>query len=105
MRLRAGHGAGKSDVGIGAGVAATVRGVTRNQAVLIRAFCIWTVYVWANRLWNILQDDEHDTAFKAVHSVLAIISVAFAVAVFLVVRKIRKSTLNPSPSNQANSET
>jgi small neutral amino acid transporter SnatA (MarC family) len=73
--------------------------VTRNQAILIRAFCIWTVYVWANRIWNILNDETRSAGFKAVHSILAIISVAFAVAVFLVVRKIRRATQTPQSSS------
>jgi Na+/melibiose symporter-like transporter len=62
--------------------------VTRAQANLLRAFAVWTLYVWVTRLYNIFKDD-HDAAFKAVHTVLAVISVAFAVACWIVVRRVR----------------
>jgi uncharacterized protein with PQ loop repeat len=68
--------------------------VTRNQAILIRAFCIWTFYVWVTRIWNILRDEKTDAPFKIVHSILAIISVAFATAVLVVVRRIRVRSAN-----------
>ena len=65
--------------------------VTKRQSVLLYAFSIWTVWVWSTRIWNIWNDDTRDTAFKAVHTVLAVISVAFAVAAWFVVRKIRRA--------------
>jgi hypothetical protein len=65
------------------------RGMSRGQANLIRAFCLWTVWVWGTRIWNIWGDETRDAGFKAVHTVLAVISVAFAVAVWLVVRRLR----------------
>jgi hypothetical protein len=64
-------------------------GMTRGQANLIRAFCLWTVWVWGTRIWNIWGDDTRGGGFKAVHTVLAVISVTFAVAVWLVVRRLR----------------
>ena len=64
-------------------------GMTRGQTNLIRAFCLWTVWVWGTRIWNIWGDDTRGAGFKAVHTVLAVISVAFAVAVWLVVRRLR----------------
>jgi membrane protein implicated in regulation of membrane protease activity len=63
--------------------------VTRREALLIRAFCAWTVYVWATRIWNIIGDDTRSFGFKAVHTVLAVISVAFAVLVWRVVHRVR----------------
>jgi hypothetical protein len=63
--------------------------MSRGQANLIRAFCLWTVWVWGTRIWNIWGDETRDAGFKAVHTVLAVISVAFAVAVWLVVRRLR----------------
>jgi hypothetical protein len=63
--------------------------VTRGQANLLRAFALWTVYVWVVRIWNIWGDDTHDGAFKAVHTTIAAISVAFAVAAWVVVRRVR----------------
>jgi len=67
----------------------TVDGVTRRQALLLRAFCAWTVFVWVVFVRNILRDDTHTTGFKVVHTVLAVVSVAFAVAAWIVVRQLR----------------
>ena len=47
------------------------RGMTKGQANLIRAFCLWTVWVWGTRIWNIWGDDTRGAGFKAVHTVLA----------------------------------
>ncbi len=65
--------------------------LTRNQALLLRAFSGWTIYVWVTRIWNIWRDDARDLPFKAVHSVLAVVSVAFAVAALVVVQRNRRS--------------
>ena len=66
--------------------------MTRGQANIIRAFSIWTVYVWVTRMWNIARDDQ-SFGFKAVHATIAIISVAFAVAVWIVVSLVRRRQL------------
>jgi len=55
--------------------------MSRRAAKVLVAAGIWTLYVWITRMWNILHDNEHGTAFKAVHGVLAVISVAFGIAV------------------------
>ena len=65
--------------------------LTRNQALLLRAFSGWTIYVWGTRIWNIWRDEARDVPFKAVHSVLALVSVAFAVAALVVVQRNRRS--------------
>jgi hypothetical protein len=64
--------------------------VSRSSAVLLRAFALWTVYVWGTRIWNVVGDDTRGFGFKAVHIVLALVSVAFAVATWFVVRKERR---------------
>ena len=64
--------------------------MTRAEAVVVRAFAVWTVYVWGTRIWNIVGDDTTTTAFKVVHSVLAVVSVAFAVAAWVVVSRVRR---------------
>jgi hypothetical protein len=63
--------------------------VTWKQAFVLRAFAVWTVYVWTTRIWNILRDGGNDTAFKVVHSALAVISVAFAFAAWVIVSRVR----------------
>jgi hypothetical protein len=55
--------------------------MSKRAAKVLIAAAIWTLYVWVTRMWNIAQDDEHDTAFKVVHGVIALVSVGFAVAV------------------------
>ena len=64
--------------------------MTKLEALLLRAFAVWTVYVWGTRIWNIAQDESTSTAFKVVHSVLAVVSVAFAVGAWVVVARVRR---------------
>lgn len=67
--------------------------MTRGQANVIRAFCLWTVYVWVTRIWNIWGDETRDGSFKAVHTVICVISIVFAVAAWVVVSKVRRRAL------------
>ena len=69
--------------------------LTGKQALLLRSFSGWTIYVWVTRLWNIWRDDARDVPFKAVHSVLALVSVGLAVAALVVVQRNRRSTAVP----------
>ena len=70
--------------------------LTGKQALLLRAFSGWTTYVWTTRIWNIWRDEARDIPFKAVHSVLALVSVGFAVAALVVVQRNRRSA-SPAP--------
>lgn len=65
--------------------------MTSRQALVLRAFAIWTVYVWVTRIWNVWHDHTkgHGAAFKLVHTVLAVVSVAFAVAAWKIVGRVR----------------
>jgi len=65
--------------------------LTGKQAILLRTFSGWTIYVWVTRMWNIWRDDARDLPFKAVHSMLAVISVGLAVAALLVVQRNRRT--------------
>lgn len=65
--------------------------MSRNQAIVLRAAALWTFYVWITRIWNIVQDSSTSTAFKAVHSILAVVSIAFAIAILVVVSKNRRT--------------
>jgi len=51
-------------------------------------------------MWNIWRDDSRDFPFKAVHSVLALISVSLAVAALVVVQRNRR-TPAPVPGREA----
>ncbi len=61
--------------------------MTRTSRIVLRAFALWTVYVWGTRIWNIVGDDARSTGFKVVHVVLAAVSIAFAVATWIIVQR------------------
>ena len=62
----------------------------RTRSTLLLAAAAWTIWVWATRIWNILNDPTRDAAFKAVHSLLALVSIAFAVALGVVGLRMRR---------------
>jgi hypothetical protein len=57
---------------------------TRTRANVLLAAAAWTLWVWGTRIWNILDDPATTTGFKVVHTVLAVVSVAFAVALAMI---------------------
>jgi hypothetical protein len=64
--------------------------VSRTDALILRSAAVWTIFVWVTRMRNILGDDTRSTGFKAVHMILAIVSVAFAVAILGVASRNRR---------------
>ena len=64
--------------------------MSRRDAIILRAAAIWTVYVWGTRIWNILENPAHSSAFKLAHTALALVSVAFAVAIWFVAARNRR---------------
>jgi small neutral amino acid transporter SnatA (MarC family) len=62
----------------------------RARSTLLLAAAVWTIWVWATRIWNLLGDPAHGAAFKAVHSLLALVSIAFAVAIGVVGVRMRR---------------
>ncbi len=72
------------------GRSGTVGPMSSREALVLRAFAAWTVYVWGTRIWNVVDDESRDFAFKAVHVVLALVSVAFAVAASVIVSRNRR---------------
>ena len=69
--------------------------------MILRGAAAWTVWIWGTRIWNIIGDDERDFAFKAVHVVLALVSVAFAVAVWGVANRGRRGREGVEPQARA----
>jgi hypothetical protein len=65
--------------------------VSRSTARIVTIFAAWTLFVWLTRIRNILGDDETSTGFKLVHSILALVSVALAVAALVAVRRERRA--------------
>lgn len=64
--------------------------MTRNQAIILRAAALWTFYIWITRIYNILQEAGHSTEFKLVHTALALVSVAFAIAILVITSQNRR---------------
>jgi predicted branched-subunit amino acid permease len=64
--------------------------MSRRDAFILRAAAVWTLWVWGTRIGNVIGDDARSTAFKAVHVVLALVSVAFAVALLRVASRNRR---------------
>ena len=62
----------------------------RSPALVLRAFAVWTVYIWGTRIWNLVGDEGRGFGFKAVHVVLALVSVAFAVDTCVIVSRNRR---------------
>ncbi len=55
--------------------------ISRRAAFVLLAAAAWTLFIWVTRISNIVGDDERSTGFKVVHVVLALVSVAFAIAI------------------------
>ncbi|HVL07463.1 MAG TPA: hypothetical protein VM388_15855 [Acidimicrobiales bacterium] len=74
--------------------------MTRTDALILRTAAVWTIFIWVTRIRNILGDETRSTGFKAVHTVLALVSVAFAIAILGVAsrnrRRARDKTATPS---------
>jgi hypothetical protein len=66
--------------------------MTRKQANLLIVACIWTVYVWISFI--VIQSRQNDTSteFKVVHGVLAVISIAFGLAIGRIGWRARRSS-------------
>lgn len=70
--------------------------MSRTDALILRTAAAWTIFVWVTRIRNILGDDTHSTGFKAVHTVLAVVSVAFAIAILGVASRNRRRARDKS---------
>jgi len=62
---------------------------TRGRAAVLLAASAWTLWIWVTRIWNIASDPAHSLGFKLVHSALALVSVAFAVALGIIGLRMR----------------
>lgn len=55
--------------------------------------------MWVTRIWNIWRDEARDLPFKAVHSVLAAVSVGFALAALVVVQRNRRTAASAASAD------
>jgi hypothetical protein len=60
------------------------------SAIFLRAFAVWTIFVWVTRIKNVF-DQDRGFGFVAVHVALALVSVAFAAGTFAIVRRERRA--------------
>ncbi len=58
--------------------------MSRRDVRILRLAALWTVFIWAVFVRNLLGDDTRPAGFKAVHLTLAVVSVGFAVAIWRV---------------------
>lgn len=65
--------------------------------LVLRAFAVWTIWIWGTRIWNIVGDEERTTGFKVVHIVLALVSVAFAVATLFIAGRSARTAATSEP--------
>jgi small neutral amino acid transporter SnatA (MarC family) len=70
--------------------------VTRTDALILRTAAAWTIFIWVTRIRNILGDETRSTGFKAIHTVLALVSVAFAIALLGVASRNRRRARDKS---------
>jgi hypothetical protein len=56
--------------------------MSRRDTLILRLAAGWTVFIWAVFVRNLLRDDTRAVAFKVVHLTLAVVSLAFAVAIW-----------------------
>ena len=69
--------------------------------LVLRAFAVWTIWIWGTRIWNIVGDEARTTGFKVVHIVLALVSVAFAVATLVITARSARAASTSRPRQTA----
>ncbi|MFN2595465.1 MAG: hypothetical protein ABR579_11325 [Actinomycetota bacterium] len=65
--------------------------MSRRWSNILLAAAVWTFYVWITRV-IIIAGQDRSTGFKAVHFVLAAISIAFGVATGWIALKSRNTS-------------
>jgi len=64
--------------------------MSKRDGVVLRVAAGWTVFVWGTFIRNIVKDHTHSTGFKVVHITLAVISLGFAAAIWMIAARNRK---------------
>ncbi len=60
--------------------------------MILKAASVWTLFIWLVFIRNQVGDDTTSTGFKVVHLTLAVVSIAFAVEIWVVAsRNSRRS--------------
>lgn len=66
--------------------------MTRRETWVLRGFALWVTYEWVTLLWNVWHDHSqgHGLGFKMVHTVLAVVTIAFAGLAWRVIDRVRR---------------
>lgn len=79
--------------------------MTKKHVLILRVAAIWTFYVWAVLVRNMIIDHSNTLAFRAVHIGLAIISFALAAATWwvsnVISRELKSLSTLGKPSSEA----
>lgn len=59
--------------------------------LLLRAFCVWTVFVFAVLIKNMITDGSHPIGFRLVHSAIGAVSIALAIACWPLAKRLGRS--------------
>jgi hypothetical protein len=58
---------------------------------LLRAFCLWTIFVFAVLIKNMVFSSDEALSFRLVHSIIGGVSIAFALACWPLAKRIRSA--------------
>ncbi|CAB4815966.1 MAG: hypothetical protein F2903_04940 [Actinobacteria bacterium] len=77
--------------------------MSRTSVWVLRVSAVWSIWVWAVLVKNMLNDHNHGLSFRVVHIILAVISLAFAVVTILIAQKMSSQLRRASSSNNKDS--
>ncbi|MDQ6796768.1 MAG: hypothetical protein M3011_01875 [Actinomycetota bacterium] len=66
--------------------------MNKRDGIVLRVAAGWTVFVWGTFIRNIVKDTTHTTGFKVVHITLAVVSLGFAAAIWMIASRNRKQS-------------
>jgi hypothetical protein len=58
--------------------------MSRRDRLVLRAFSLWSLFVWGVLIRNMVRDRTHGLGFRLVHIGLAAVSLGFAAATWLI---------------------
>ena len=64
--------------------------MARRDRLVLRAFSIWSFFVWGVLIRNMLKDHTHGAGFRVVHITLAVVSITFAVLTWQIASRRRE---------------
>jgi hypothetical protein len=77
--------------------------MSSRDRLVLRAFSLWSVFVWGVLIRNMLKDHTHGAGFRVVHITLAVISISFAVATWMIAARAGRSPRS-APGSSADLE-